>query len=135
MQKPPKKLQTLWDKKLKQSGFNDIERGGQLIQWDSHYFFARYTPEEFEAKHNYYLWASRLTHSHPFQSETDRQIWKLHAEGLGVREIALRLKAKGVKTHKDFVARTIVRIRGREVTKCKNEISSQLELFSLLTKD
>lgn len=133
--RPSKQLLSLWDKRLRDSGFQDAEKNGELIQWDSHYFHARYTPDEFQAKQEYYQWAEALTHTHPFKSETDRHIWKLHAEGMSVREIARKLKARGVQTHKDHVARTIVRIRGWEVTaKCKSETSSQLELFSLLIK-
>lgn len=134
-------IKQIWDKKLKDSGFLDIEkldkRSGEylLMEWDSHYFQSHYDPLAFEARQEYYLRCNQFLNNHTFTSKTDIQIWQLHSRGLGVRQIAEWLKIRGVKTNKDQVASIVNRLKSlmKEAPKCEKKTSLQLELWSVVT--
>lgn len=106
-------LTAIWDKKLADSGFVDIEDrradGNPLKSWHSRYFQCRYTPDEFSAKREYYELAQTFLHEHFFSEETldyfgiidrDKEVWTLHAEGRSIREIATILRTKKCRVEK-----------------------------------
>ncbi len=99
-----KSLQRSWYEKLSQSGFNDIENSkyevSQLKDWHCVYFQIRHTPESFEAKQEYYRLATAFFNTHDFQSEQDKQIWLLHADGYSIREIAAMIQKSVYRVHK-----------------------------------
>lgn len=96
-----KKLQAAWDKKLARSGFQDAEqRDGNLTRWHSYDFCHRYAADKFRAIQEYYEGAGRFLHDYSFKSELDRNIWELHSEGHGIREIVIRLRSKKVSKWK-----------------------------------
>lgn len=93
-------LQEIWYKKLKDSGFEDLEepRVGNndksyhwLKQWHNQYFQQRYTPSQFDAKQDYFILASRFLFEHKFENTLEKNIWKLHSEGEYIRETAKKL--------------------------------------------
>lgn len=88
--KPPKNLIAQWDKKLKESGFHDIESRatGQLTDWHHWYFQERYTIEEYAAKARYYELATQLLYEYPFVNNRERKIWEMHANGAVIHDIA-----------------------------------------------
>lgn len=104
MNKELQKLKKLWDKKLKASGFIDIEEQGYsdplLIDWDSHYYKCRYTKETFESKQYYYQQASLFLESYEFESNREKKIWSMHSEGLPLREIAKKIRTTLYQVHK-----------------------------------
>lgn len=83
-------LQKKWYKKLKDSGFNDIEdvnsKKQWLKRWDDYYFRRRFNKTTFEARECYFQAAVDMLNTHKF-SRLGRMIWKRHAEGMEVREI------------------------------------------------
>lgn len=83
-----KKLQADWYARIKEEGFNDAEQGPYLKEWDSFYFQARHHPQSFSSHHDYYYWAEQFLNSFDFSTDTEKDIWALHASGLGYREIA-----------------------------------------------
>lgn len=100
-----RKLQADWDRKLKDSGFEDIEDrnapGEPLRAWHSSYFQCRYTPEEFQAKREYFDLAQNFLHTGFFSDDLldyfeivdqDKRVWELHVEGHPIREIARQLR-------------------------------------------
>lgn len=108
-----KSLQAEWDKKLKASGFEDIEDRNSdkefLKSWHSDYFRCRYTTDEFEAKREYYEMACRFLHEVFFDSDTllffgvrdeEREIWELHSKGNSIRDIAALLGVKKCRVEK-----------------------------------
>lgn len=108
-------MQAQWYKKLEREGFRDIEqfepgnRSPNLKSWHSCYFQLRHDPETFQIKADYYYRAGQYLHSGVFNSETDRHVWKLHAEGYGVRQIAQILSKTGKAIGKDKI-NSIVRL-------------------------
>lgn len=107
----PKSLKQLtreWDKRLKDSGFEDIEqRDGRLKRWESHFFKQRPDVEFQEAKTSYYRMAGYFLHEHKFEDDVIKLIWQLHSEGLGQRTIIKELKHRGLRGHFNFVGSTI----------------------------
>lgn len=101
-----KALQAEWDKKLKESGFEDAEyrAAGTLKRYHSVQFFndraSSLDPISLASKQNYYTAAEHFLNSHQFASPLEKQIWQLHSEGVSAREISSRLgpKAVGKKT-------------------------------------
>lgn len=79
------KLQAAWYAKADKAGFKDIESpdGKYLKQWDSHWFKARYTPQQFKDKQNYWQMCRDFLHQYKFKSERDRRIWELYTDGHG----------------------------------------------------
>lgn len=88
-----KKLTAQWYQKLKDSGFEDIEdSAGNLKQYHSIRFLAKNIRTGFNEKQRYYELASQLLYSFPFKDKRMKNVWKLHAAGLQVPEIASALK-------------------------------------------
>lgn len=127
MDKKLQQLKAKWAKKLKKSGFNDIEThdGQYLKYWDSQYFKQGRKPSgaknlmkaksedllpldsmHFVDKREYYYAAGHFNTSYPFESKKDSKYWSLHAEGLSNREIA-----KKCKCSKDIVNKVIKRLK------------------------
>jgi hypothetical protein len=93
------KLKKIWYKKLKDSGFNDIEtpsgdlKGGSLNWRFNSAFAVRYSHA---SRQEYYYLANQFLESHNFESELHRTIWTYHTEGTSTRDIAKILKDAGI---------------------------------------
>jgi hypothetical protein len=109
-----KTLQKIWYKKLKNTGFVDIEDTNSpkefLKTWHSSYFISRYTPETFERKEAYYRLCSHFLWDYEFESNLEREIWRLHSEGMSLRDIAQSLRSKRIKLNKDNVNKIIIKL-------------------------
>jgi hypothetical protein len=115
-------LQKIWYKKLKESGFEDIEDVSSpreyLKTWHSNYFYQRYTPESFEFKQEYYRKASLFLHMYSFEwfpgssivNWMEREIWRQHSEGISLRAIALHFQNMGISTNKDKINHIVQRL-------------------------
>jgi len=110
-------LQKTWYKKLAKEGFKDIERtddvgkaSGMLKNDVIKHVIQTYTPEKFAIKEEYYRLAAQFLYEHKFKSDKDRTIWRLHSEGVSVRDIVAALKKKGKTAYKDLVHGTIKRL-------------------------
>lgn len=90
-----KQLEAEWDKKLKDSGFEDAEqRSGHLKVW-SHRFVVG-AEVNMEAKLEYYRAAGHFLHEYQFPNTVERRIWELHAEGEGRHRIVAALRAENL---------------------------------------
>lgn len=109
-----KTLQKLWYKKLRDAGFEDIEDTNSpkefLKTWHSSYFISRYTAESYERKETYYRLCSHFLWDYAFESNLEREIWRLHSEGMSLRDIAKSLRSKRIKLNKDNVNKIIVKL-------------------------
>lgn len=95
-----KQIQQVWYQKLKEEGFEDIEKSKDNIhRWHCSFFQNKYTPESFTIKQTYYRLASQFLENFMFERELDLEIWRLHSEGVPLREIA---KQKQMKTCQIF---------------------------------
>lgn len=115
-----KALKAKWDKKLEKSGFDDIERDGNLKLFHSVYFAdpRRYDENVVEAKHQYYNIAGVFLNEHKFANTLEKKIWQLHSEGKSIREIEKAL-AKVYRTYKDHIHKTLQALQAEMINKCK----------------
>ncbi len=103
-----KDLSKEWAKKLKKSGFEDIETSdGNLRVYDSYKLFQSgprhcMTPDWIAAKESYYRSAEHFLNRHVFNSPVERKIWALHSEGVSIRNILKVVKSKSI-TNKSIV--------------------------------
>lgn len=105
-----KKLKAQWDKKLKASGFVDIEnyRG----EFKDHktlndlFRLIGFRTGFMEDIRDYYTWAMGEVLLAEFETKRDRKIWTMHASGISSREIA-----KEVNIKQGMVCRQIKKIR------------------------
>lgn len=112
-----KRLRDEWYQKLKENGFTDIEDTRSAVErlktWDSSYFADKRRPLIVrQAQEEYYYEATHLlaTHKEEFTPVTF-EVWRLHADGLSCRTIAQALNQCGIKTNKDFINKTINKIK------------------------
>jgi DNA-directed RNA polymerase specialized sigma24 family protein len=97
-----KKLNKLWQQKLKDNGFVDIENDyGMLHSWDS-FRFAAIDPDHFFAVREKYLEAGQLESLFDIRSELERNVWLHYCDGLSYRDIA-----KLVGRNKDHVQKIV----------------------------
>jgi hypothetical protein len=97
-----KDLQKVWYRKLKESGFQDIERENDpdSLKIASINVIGRpVRGRRLLSREVYFQLAGVFYHHHEFKDEDEKRIWELHAEGLSHREITATLKARygGVK--------------------------------------
>lgn len=112
-----KKLNKKWQKKLKDSGFNDLEEMGtngtiRLKSW-ANSIFARskhHNSTQREATTEYYRLAGLFLHDYEFEDEEDKLIWELHSQGLSRHSIEKRC---GVSTERNraIVKRLVVEMK------------------------
>jgi hypothetical protein len=111
---PYNDLKNEWYEKLKEEGFSDIEENHEnqskafLKTWDSHSFKVKckphaksddIDPEIFIQKQDYYLNAYQFLMGGVFESDVEKEIWRIHSEGYGIREIVKKL----AQTHVDIL--------------------------------
>lgn len=123
-----KNLKKEWYKKLEQSGFKDAETEHYLKEWDSHYFQSRIEPDLFDIKQTYFYQAEQFLQTDSFDSNLDREIWRLHSDGLSYREICTRIKATQT-THTQFCSPTLCDLF------CPCSLSKEHKLYDYLNKD
>ncbi len=100
-----------WYKKLKDSGFEDIENGkGGLKRYDS-YRRQEASEATWQAKATYYQMAENFLEAYKFETVMEKAIWEYHSNGMSVRDIASVLKKiSNKKFNKDSVLKIIKRL-------------------------
>jgi hypothetical protein len=102
-------LQEQWYKKLKDSGFNDIEQDENYLLTSAYNMFnpnrnkvgsIQGVVDRMNSKAEYYRLAGHFLHEFKFPTELEKEIWDLHSQGISHRNIILKLKQKGVKLGK-----------------------------------
>lgn len=104
-------LKALWYKKLKDTGFKDIETfSGYIKDWPSQRIQRDFSPEKIQERQEYFRAASQLYWEHEFDSVLEKSIWQLHCEGKSYREISETLRNSRNKLNKDKVQITISKL-------------------------
>lgn len=105
-----KQLQAKWYEKLKKKGFKDIETEYGLTpdRPPAHDFAKRmgYRQDLVDDIEGYYEWANKMLHEAAFKTQTDKDVWRLHAEGKTSREIE-----KVIPLEQTWICRKIKKIR------------------------
>lgn len=101
-----KNLQVKWYSKLKKSGFEDQEHDEEHLKQYSgktgikdDQLRSGLTALGETYKYNYYLKAREFLDTFKFKNKTERKMWELHSEGIGIRVIANKLKTYRRKVH------------------------------------
>lgn len=113
MDKPPKDLQKLWYKKLKDSGFEDIEdENNELKVWSSA-FRRKKSLVSWEAKESYYHMANKFLNEYQFENSLDKIVWEYHSNAISMRDISdLLIKTKVKKNfNRTYVWRILARLQ------------------------
>lgn len=87
MHKMNSKLVNFWYKKLKDSGFDDIEYGNGLDKGSK-----PQSTQDYDATINYFSKAQDFLREYKFDNPIDKAIWELHCEGTSTRKMATELK-------------------------------------------
>ncbi len=104
-----------------EKGFEDIEKNEYSLNlWHSEYFadLRRYDPDVFAAKQTYYNIAGQFLNDHKFKNAWERKVWAMHADGLGIREIAAKIKRPGLK---DKIHITLRRLEKEMINKARGK--------------
>jgi len=112
-----KDLQKDWERRLKQAGFDDIERkdrvgrAAERLRTDvmeniSHTL----SVGQFEIKQEYYRLAGQFLHEHKFKTSFERTVWEMHSNGISVVDIVKALQKTGRTAYKDKVHGAIKRL-------------------------
>lgn len=93
-------LFNLWNIKLIKAGHIEVEDfetpGIPLKSWDN-LKFRGMNQDVLESKRAYFEACSNLLHDYKWDNEIHRDIWRLHSEGLSVREIVSKIHKKRFK--------------------------------------
>jgi len=104
-----KSLQKLWYKKLKDSGFEDIEdfEGCRILKRSFSAYTWQHTQQDFDEIQDYFRLAGQFYYEHRFENKLEKEIWRLHSEGVSYREIAEILRTHKQKVNKDSVQKIV----------------------------
>lgn len=102
-----KALQKIWYEKLKKSGFKDAERPDGRFHLCASSLPSRYNSTFFAAREEYFRLAGQLLHEYPFESTSQMLVWRLHSEGLSIREIVKELRKYKVYMKRFVVHKTV----------------------------
>lgn len=94
-----KKLKAEWDKKLLESGFQDIENTDGTLKASTDPRTISNALKEKEEREIYYTIARRFLQTHTFANEIEKKIWEGHTEGIGIRKIAKLVNFTDYKTY------------------------------------
>lgn len=105
------RIRDVWYKKLKDSGFEDIEQPGGSINSGVPRSMNFQEEDLRQITQDYYCMAYHFLNSYEFDSELERVIWDYHTNGLSLRNIVKLLKQTKVsKASKDKVWRIVSRL-------------------------
>lgn len=105
------KQKKIWYKRLKASGFNDIEKNEYDLKTNSAIRKRDTSKARIEALHMYYSMATDFLNDYKFNSKLDQIVWEYHANGLSVRDVVKLLKSVRIKTNRQYVWLIVSRLR------------------------
>lgn len=91
------RVQDFWYKKLKDSGFNDIEYADGSIAVGLPRSVKWKDEDLRQITQDYYCMAYHFLNSYQFDTELEKIMWEYHSEGLSARDISKLLKQTKVK--------------------------------------
>lgn len=85
-------LQALWYKKLKKSGFDDIEQAGGTANRTTTRSINFLDPELRDTIESYYRMCHHFLNEYKFTTALEKAIWQYHSDGLSIRDVADTLR-------------------------------------------
>lgn len=83
-----KKLKIQWDKRLAQSGFDDIENGDGSLKATTDSRTIRRSLKDKQERETYYSIAREFMNTYNWPEITDKLIWAAHIDGMGITPIS-----------------------------------------------
>ena len=103
------KAQKEWYKKLAEAGFDDIEIFDKrtlepITEFtgvkNNSFRQSKAKINSFESTEEYYIKARQHYHNHDFPDDLEKEIWRLHSEGISQRKIATKVGIRRDKIQK-----------------------------------
>lgn len=117
MAKPSERMKRIWEKKLLDSGFEDIEKeiNGERVLRDGSAPSAYRSEKEQtrEAKLAFYRMVSRKVSITSFPNNLEEQIMSAYAEGVTQADIKRQLEGLGIKMHRETLYEIIYQYLGK----------------------
>lgn len=117
-------LQDKWYKKLKSSGFNDVEQDESRLRQSSNTELHKRglydDPLRREARQEYYRLAGQFLHDYEFEDNKEKVIWEMHSDGTSIQDIVVAMKSRNFKVYKRYVHETIQRLAKEMGDRCRN---------------
>lgn len=112
MKEPSEKLKLKWNKRLKDSGFEDIENADGSLKPEVDYRSMDSTRGDIlhDGRQEYYYVAQDFLNRGKFATLLDYTVWKLHTEGTSYRDIGNELKLTFYKVRS--IVKKIQRLAG-----------------------
>lgn len=105
-------LRKEWYKKLKDSGFNDIERrDGEFKDSRGIPTQLRVTKVFWEAKETYYYLAQHFLTEYKFESELEKTIWEYHLNGISYRNISKILEKVNIRADRQKIFKIVKKLK------------------------
>jgi len=106
-----KELNTEWNKKLKESGFEDLEvetKGERLLKQRAANSYRQANELERQTRLDYFLLLGYLAHNTKFDSSFDQLVMLRHSEGKTIKEIVDEISKNGISRDRKTI-RYIIR--------------------------
>lgn len=116
------KLQKQWYAIASATGFEDAEKDGMLKEWASsnrNSISLKHAGPR-EARQEYYRMAGHFLYDYSFTDETELEIWKLHSQGVAIRDITKKILAMDPKNYK----KTMVHVTIQRLSKVMRRLYS-----------
>ena len=100
-----KRIERVWEEKLRQSGFNDIENAGKKLKQNAGNSYRTVISTVIDGKQRYFELLSQHFHDEVFTDEIERFVMERRSQGAKIKEIVIDLKGMGVKrrTHRETI--------------------------------
>ena len=87
-----KQLQAIWNARLAESAFVDIENEAKRLKQFEAEKFQNTTSLEYAQREAYYRIAYQFAHNYDFASALDRKVWLFHSQGISSVDTGMQLK-------------------------------------------
>jgi hypothetical protein len=107
-----KTLQKKWYKKLKDTGFDDIENSEiGLKRYHSFDFIREDRQDPIDNKREFYRIAGFFLNDYPFKTVREKEIWSLYSKGKTAKQVAVILKTMSINISSRTAARIIQNLK------------------------
>lgn len=90
-------IESVWEEKLRQSGFVDIESSNRKLKQNSANSYRTVVTQAIESKLRYFELLGQHFHEEQFTDEIERFVMERRSQGAKIKEIVIELKNMGVK--------------------------------------
>jgi len=101
-----KELKRIWEERLRESGFIDAEKNGDLMQNSSNAYRTK-NEVVIEGKRRYYELLGQCCHDETFTDEVDAYVMFQRSQGVPIKDIRAALKSRGERSGHETIRKII----------------------------